>query len=135
LDLAFYAAPIMDPVPARRILVVDDEPAVGRCLQYIVQGLGYTGIGPVRRLAAALELAHREPVDAALLDVDLGNGDFSYPVARALEARGIPFAFVTAYSSTAIDAAFDHHAVVNKPFRLAQIRACVRHLLPKGWQA
>ncbi len=126
---------MMRKLPAGRILVVEDEPAVGLCLQDIVQGLGCTGIGPVGRLATAMELARTGQIDAALLDVNLGNGDFSYPVARALEARGIPFAFVTAYESSALDGAFGQHALVNKPFRLAQIRACVRRLLPDGWRA
>ena len=134
MDIALYVAPLMRTVPSGRILVVEDEPAVGLCLQDIVEGLGCMGIGPVGRLATAMELARNEPIDAALLDVNLGNGDFSYPVARALEARGIPFAFVTSYAASALDGAFCQYAVVNKPFRLAQIRNCVRRLLPDGWR-
>jgi len=139
LDIALYVGSYVTPLgralPPGRILVVEDEPAVGLCLQDIVQGLGCTGIGPVGRLAAAMELARNAPIDAALLDVNLGNGDFSYPVARALEARGIPFAFVTAYASSSLDGAFCRHAIVNKPFRLAEIRTCVRRLLPDGWRS
>jgi CheY-like chemotaxis protein len=135
LDLALYVAPLVRTLPSGRILVVEDEPAIALCLHGIIHGLGCTGIGPVGRLATAMDLARNEAIDAALLDVNLGNGDFVYPVARALEARGIPFAFVTAYPSSALDGAFCQHAVVNKPFRLAEVRSCVRRLLPDGWRA
>jgi CheY-like chemotaxis protein len=134
LDIALYVAPLVRHLPAGRILVVEDEPAIALCLHDIVQGLGCTVIGPVAQLATAMELARNEAIDAALLDISLGNGEFSYPVARALEARGIPFAFVTAYAPAALDETFCGYAVVNKPFRLAQIRTGVRRLLPDGWQ-
>ncbi|MBW3536028.1 MAG: baseplate J/gp47 family protein, partial [Gemmatimonadetes bacterium] len=43
---------------------------------------------------------------AALLDVNLGHGQTSYPVAEVLAARGIPFAFLTGYGATNVRARY-----------------------------
>jgi CheY-like chemotaxis protein len=117
-------------MPQRRILVVEDELAVGLHLQGILRKLGFTVLGPVGRLDQAVRVAQTEPIDAALLDINLSRGDLSYPAARVLAERGIPFAFVTAcYRSAALDEEFAGHAVIAKPFVSSDVEGCVRELL------
>ena len=113
----------------RRILVVEDELAVGLHLQEILRRLGFTVLGPVTRLDQAVHVAATEPIDAALLDVNLGRGDLSYPAARVLSARGIPFAFVTAHRP-ALNEEFAGRAIIAKPFDTSDVEGCVRRLLP-----
>jgi len=116
-------------MPQRRILVVEDELAVGLHLQDILRRLGFTVLGPVARLDQALRVARTESIDAALLDINLSRGDLSYPAARVLAERGIPFAFVTAYYRSALDEEFAGHAVIAKPFASSDVEGCVRALL------
>lgn len=81
-----------------RILVVEDAflVAIDICAQ--LEDCGCRVIGPAGRLGKALDLARKEPLDGALLDLNLA-GDLSFPVAAALDARNIPYVFLTGYDS------------------------------------
>lgn len=82
-----------------RVLVVEDEFLVALGLEDNLRSLGYTVVGPVSTLAAAMEAAAAEQVDAAILDVNL-NGEPVYPAAAILADRGIPFLFCSGYTGT-----------------------------------
>lgn len=84
-----------------RILVVEDTLLVAEVISEMLQANGCEVIGPVARLAQALELAHAEPLDGAMLDVNLA-GEPCFPVAAALAARGIPFIFLTGYDDAGV---------------------------------
>jgi hypothetical protein len=51
-------------------------------------------VGPVARLALALDIAQGDHLDGALLDVDL-RGELVFPAAEILAARSIPVIFAT----------------------------------------
>jgi DNA-binding NarL/FixJ family response regulator len=70
-------------------------------LQADLESVGHTVIGPARSLQAGLSLVKDSAIDLALVDVSLGR-DTSAPIADALIARKVPFAFVTGYSDTAV---------------------------------
>ena len=72
-----------------RVLVVEDEGIVAMHLERVLRDAGWEVVGPVAHPVAALRLARREPLDAALLDLDL-CGRSGAPVAEALVARGVP---------------------------------------------
>jgi hypothetical protein len=66
-----------------------------------LQDVGCHIIGPVPRLAQGLALATTASLDGALLDINLA-GERCFPIAEALAARDIPFAFLTGYGDFAI---------------------------------
>jgi CheY-like chemotaxis protein len=80
-----------------RILIVEDEGLIALQLQEDVEGAGHQVVGPARSLRHGLMLASQERIDAALLDVSLGQ-ETSAPIAEQLLARAIPFAFTTGYA-------------------------------------
>ena len=55
-----------------------------------LEDLGHEVVATAARLREALGLARTLDVDFAVLDVNLA-GELSYPVAEALQARGVPF--------------------------------------------
>jgi CheY-like chemotaxis protein len=118
----------------RRVLVVEDEFHMARYVDEILHRMGMQVIGPVGTLRQAMMLAEMEPIDAALLDVQLQpdvrlpHSDRVYPVAELLRRRRIPFSFVTAYEDHAIDR-FPADPVLRKPFREDQLQSMVRRLL------
>ena len=63
----------------------------------LLEDIGCEPVGPVGHTQTALLAVTREPLDAALLDVDLG-GESVEPVADFLRRRGIPFALITGYA-------------------------------------
>ena len=98
-----------------RILVVEDEAAISLLLEDMLLDFGCEVIGPAARLSAALEAVEREPIDLAILDVNVA-GEPIYPVAEALVQRRIPFVFSTGYGSAGIKDAFRDRPVLQKPF-------------------
>jgi CheY-like chemotaxis protein len=107
--------------PRLRVLLVEDEIMVALLLEEMLAELGHTVVGPVARLQRALEMAQREPLDVAILDVNI-NGCEVYPVAEALAAREIPFVFVTGYGRGVLRAPYCDRPTLQKPFRRADLR-------------
>lgn len=114
----------------RRILILEDEGLVAMDLQDSLDDLGCAVVGPVRTVEAALSLIEGNALDAALLDVNLGDGQTSYPVAEMLRSRGIPFAFLTGYGAGSIDTSFSDNAVLAKPVDHSQLAETLEALLP-----
>lgn len=79
---------------AMQILLVEDEALIALDVQDILEDAGYTVVGPADRVDSALALAVVEPLDAAVLDVNLA-GEQIWPVANALLARDVPLVFLT----------------------------------------
>lgn len=80
-----------------RILVVEDEPLVALQLQSDLESDGHQVVGPAGDLAEGIALAQQEDIDAAFVDVSLGE-DTSAEIADQLLARRIPFVFATGYT-------------------------------------
>jgi CheY-like chemotaxis protein len=102
-----------------RVLLVDDENLVALLLEDTLAELGHSVVGPVARLATALEMARHEAIDVAILDVNI-NGEMSYPIADVLAARGIPFIFSTGYGR--LPPEYRDRPALRKPFRLDDLQ-------------
>lgn len=80
-----------------RALLVEDEFLVALGIAELIEQAGFAVIGPAARVEQALALADAQPELAfAVLDVNLA-GEKSWPVARRLGGRGVPFLFVSGY--------------------------------------
>jgi len=113
---------------ARRILIVEDEPIVAIALQDMLEDLGYEVAGPAFRVAPALALAGHGGFDAAILDVNMGDGE-SYCVAELLQAAGIPYLFATGYGREGLAAGHADALVLRKPYRETDVAAALQTLL------
>ena len=71
------------------VLIVEDDYLVSLLLGDLLVDLGHRIVGPASDVANALELAQREEMDIAVLDVNLRGSD-TYPIAAALAARAQP---------------------------------------------
>jgi DNA-binding response OmpR family regulator len=78
-----------DSTARPRALVIEDEFIIAVHLEAALSGAGREVVGPVGDLAAGLDLAARERLDAALLGLKIQGEDVS-PVAEALAARACP---------------------------------------------
>ncbi len=85
-------------------------------LEQILEQGGFAVAGTAGSAAEGLRLLDQLKPDAAILDVNLGEGT-SEPVADALIARGIPFMFATGYGDAgAIPERFAEVRTVRKPY-------------------
>jgi CheY-like chemotaxis protein len=98
-----------------RILLVEDEAMIAMLFEDMLIDSGATVIGPASGVRAALEAIAAEPIDGALLDVNLG-GEQSFAVADALAERGVPFVFVTGYGEAGVRDRYPHAPTLQKPF-------------------
>jgi CheY-like chemotaxis protein len=111
----------------QRILVIEDEFFVAAHIEHVLEGEGVEVVGPVGSLDEAMQLARNEDFDGALLDVNIEGGRID-EVAELLAQKHVPFAFVTAYGRDNIPAAHRDSAIVDKPFKDADLIREVRRL-------
>ena len=97
-----------------RVLLVEDEALVAMMIQETLAEFGFQVIGPVSTASEALSSARESHVDAAVLDINLGDG-LVYTVAEILSKRGVPFVFVTGYDAESVDSRFSGIPVLQKP--------------------
>jgi len=110
------------PLTGRRVLIVEDESLVAMLLETILEDMGCTPIGPAASIDEGLAMvADGDNLDAALLDVNLA-GRLVFPVAEALQARGVPFVFSTGYGEGGLPDKWRGQATIQKPFTEATVR-------------
>ena len=80
------------PGPAARILIMEDEFIVAMDLSGMAENLGFAVSGPYATLAEGLSAVRRSSPDAAILDVQLADGEV-FPLADELVRLGVPIIF------------------------------------------
>jgi len=108
----------------KHVLIVEDEALLALELELVFGEEGAEIVGPALSLSHGVTLVEATPeIDCAVLDVDLGGRDV-FPIAHALEARGVPFIFHTAHaSSRALSALFPTSETIAKPARPEELVA------------
>ena len=84
--------------------------------------------------AAALDTAASGGFDAAVLDINLGRQTV-YPVAKVLDARRVPFLFVTACGREALPPLFCGRPHLGKPFAPGELIGTVERLIAPAAEA
>ncbi|MDP9840632.1 CheY-like chemotaxis protein [Neorhizobium huautlense] len=102
-----------------RILVVEDEYTLAEEVVGAIADAGMIAIGPAANTKDAIDLVEHQDVDAALLDVNLGD-EMVYPLADILTARKIPFVFCTGYDAPSLPARFEDVGCCEKPIDIPQ---------------
>jgi two-component SAPR family response regulator len=108
------------PLEGVRVLVVEDDFLVSLLFEDLLTSAGCVVLGPVPRLADALDAAAKEHCDVAVLDVNLA-GEWVYPVAAVLVGRNVPIVFVTGYGSDTIPRQYAGQLRIAKPFSAEQL--------------
>jgi len=104
-----------------RVLIVEDEYFLADEARSILSDVGAEVLGPVATVAAARTMIETDPaIDGVLLDVNL-RGEMAFEVADTLQARGIPFAFVTGYDRAMLPERFSTATSLEKPVRPEQL--------------
>lgn len=103
-----------------RVLVAEDEPLIGLDVADLLRDAGWNVAGPFRSVVAALDSIADQCPAAAILDVNLG-AETAIPIADSLSARGVPFVWMTGYSSSILPERHRERLLVAKPFSAAAL--------------
>jgi two-component SAPR family response regulator len=113
------------------ILIVDDQAFIALNIEELARELGAGIVRSVNRLSDAIALVETKAWDAVFLDINLGGGQTSYPVAQRLRAKGIAFAFVTG-SDDEFGPGYNDVPVLRKPFTSTALENCLKRLTRRG---
>ena len=98
----------------RRIFILEDDYYQAQDCRQILEGAGAIVIAISATVPELAGLLAKGPVDAALIDINLGGGH-SLDFARKLNEAGIPFAFLTGYDASILPDDLMGCACISKP--------------------
>jgi CheY-like chemotaxis protein len=103
--------------------VVEDEAMVAMLVEDLLADIGCEVAATASTATEAVKLARSATFDAALLDVNLGQGETSFAAAEILMERGLPFAFLTGYGVMGVRPDLRGRPILNKPVDPRELRA------------
>ncbi|UAW97554.1 response regulator [Halopseudomonas nanhaiensis] len=110
------------------VLLVEDESLVSMMAEDALLDAGCEVLLAMR-LQEGLAVCATANIDFAILDVNLGGGILSYPIAAELQRRGIPFLFATGYAATELAADYALSPVIEKPYTPRELLDAAHGLL------
>lgn len=111
-----------------RVLILEDEPLIAAELEETLKQLGYTVVGPAHSCEAALELLWSGKVDAAILDLEIGQGTCEV-VANELVLSDIPWALASGDHTHELHELFPAAPVIAKPSEADKVAVVLKDLL------
>ena len=120
--------PVSTDLGGKKILVVEDSPVVADASEDMLGDLGCSVIGPTGNMAIALQLAETEPLDAAIVDINIRGGK-AFPVLRILERRQIPFVLTSGYADWTLPEEWAGRPRLAKPYTPNMLRESLTALL------
>jgi DNA-binding response OmpR family regulator len=112
-----------------KILVAEDNYLLGEVVCDFLRECGLEPIGPLATVEDARQAARDYPLDGAVLDLKLGC-NLCFPVCAALDARRIPFIFLTGYGDLSmIPTTLRSVPVICKPFESGEMKSALATML------
>lgn len=105
------------PLQGLSVLVVEDDYFIAIEMCGALRAAGADVIGPARDLETGLAAIGGDPIDCAVLDINL-RGRMAFEIAAQLRARDIPIIFATGYDASMIPAELADTMRLEKPVDL-----------------
>ncbi|NMG39561.1 response regulator [Chelativorans sp. ZYF759] len=117
------------------VLVVEDEALVALNLEDMLADLGCRVVGPVMRLAKAVEFFESSPLpDIAILDVNLG-GEPVFGLAERISSKRVPIVFATGYGKAGLPQEWHRWPILQKPYTMDDVASSMKSALGLGAEA
>lgn len=112
-----------------KILVAEDNILLGEVVCDFLRECGLEPIGPLATVDDARQVAGHDLLDGAVLDLKLGR-HLCFPVCSVLDARRIPFIFLTGYGDLSmIPEELRTVPVICKPFESGEMKSALAAML------
>mgnify|MGYP000961337487 CR=1 FL=1 len=112
------------------LLLVEDQLDLAELVEDALTDSGNT-ITHAESVFEALSLLRNAQFDAAILDIELGDG-VVFPVADRLTELGVPFLFASAVYDQVVPARHQKARFVAKPFHIPQLQEAVNQTLAQA---
>lgn len=116
------------------ILVVEDESILAMLLEDFLDDLGYRRPAVASTVSRALATLETDTITFAILDINLG-GEKSFPIADALDARAIPYFFMTGYGAAGVPERLRDRYILQKPYGLDALKMALQQVAAVGADA
>lgn len=113
---------------APKVFIVEDETMLAMLIELMLDDMGYATVFHASSLDDGIEYARAGDFDVAILDINIVGGN-SFPIAAAIETRGIPFIFCSGYGRLGMPEPWTDHICVAKPFSSEQLEEVLGNLL------
>jgi CheY-like chemotaxis protein len=99
------------------VLIVEDNAIIAMNTEALLLDLGVEEVKTAGSVAEALPLVEAAQFDLAILDMNLGDGETSLPVAEQLHAAGVPIVFATGLGEALeLPEIYERVAILRKPY-------------------
>ncbi|MET0401766.1 MAG: chemotaxis protein CheB [Cystobacter sp.] len=124
------------PLNGLSVFVAEDEYLIASEIVDMLRVLGCGTVGPVADVNMGLRLLveTREPLDCALLDLDL-RGESVLPLALEFGRRAIPLVLATGYGKDSLPEEWRGAPRLQKPYDTDALGEALRHALRVQWRA
>ena len=114
-----------------KILVLEDEALIAIDIEMTLEEAGHRNIVLCHSVEDALAQIDRTKPEIALLDVNLGKGHTSIPVAERLHDLGVPFFFLSGYTEATVSLPDGLESIkrMSKPFQSSELIAAVQTMI------
>lgn len=113
------------------VLHVEDEVLIAMEVSHILAGLGFERIELAHTLRTAKDVISRQYFDAAILDVNLGNGERTLSLGRELRQLGTEVVFASGYNQWELSEDYQSFEFLEKPISIADLKAVMEKLRSK----
>ena len=119
------------PLTGLRVLVVEDDYFIADEICTTLRDGGAEVLGPSPDLEHGLELVRNEPLDCAVLDINL-HGNLAFDLATELRKRGTPSIFATGYDQSVLPDGFINSVRLEKPINLGELLRAVQSVCTRA---
>lgn len=112
------------------VLVVEDDLDLAALMKEALVIAGFE-VAHVSTVEAAFDTISGRLIHVAVLDINVGQ-ELVFPVATLLQAMSIPFVFASGADFDGESSGLRPHALVPKPYRIANVIEAITAALSKG---
>lgn len=113
------------------VLYVEDEVLIAMEVSHILATLGLEKIELAHTLRTAKDVISQQHFDAAILDVNLGNGERTLSVGRELRQMGTQVVFASGYNKWELSEDYQSFEFLEKPISVDDLKAVLEKLKSK----
>jgi DNA-binding response OmpR family regulator len=116
------------PLAGKRILILEDDFYLATDEKALLEQAGASVVGPFGSASREHHILGAGPLDAAVVDINLGNGP-RFDFAHLLRDQGVPFVFVTGYDAATVPPELSNTRRIEKPIRERELIAALAELV------